>query len=91
MGGRVLRVILNGKKAAMPQIRNAVEKVRKQEHKTLLRAGDERLSRSKYLWLTNPQNMTDRARAHFADLKAAELKTARAWAIRACGPSKCIM
>ena len=66
----------------MRHVLDAVDKVRKQEHKTLLRAGDERLSRSKYLWLTNPQNMTDRARAHFADLKAAELKTARTWAIK---------
>lgn len=66
----------------MRHVLDAVDKVRKQEHKTLLRAGDARLSRSKYLWLTNPQNMTDKARAHFADLKAAELKTARAWAIK---------
>lgn len=66
----------------MRHVLDAVDKVRKQEHKALLRAGDERLSRSKYLWLTNPQNMTDKARAHFADLKAAELKTARAWAIK---------
>lgn len=66
----------------MRHVLDAVDRVRKQEHKTLLRAGDQRLSRSKYLWLTNPQNMTDKARAHFADLKAAELKTARAWAIK---------
>jgi len=66
----------------MRHVLDAVDKVRKQEHKTLLKAGDERLSRSKYLWLTNPQNMTEQARAHFADLKTAELKTARAWAIK---------
>ncbi|RLQ20139.1 ISL3 family transposase [Seongchinamella sediminis] len=66
----------------MRHVLDGVDKVRKQEHKMLLRAGDERLSRSKYLWLTNPHNMTHQARSHFADLKAAELKTARAWAIK---------
>ena len=66
----------------MRHVLDGVDKVRKQEHKTLLRAGDERLSRSKYLWLTNPENMSDQARAHFAELKTAELKTARAWAIK---------
>lgn len=66
----------------MRHVLEAVDKVRKQEHKTLLRTGDQRLSRSKYLWLTNPQNMTDQARAHFAHLKAAQLKTARAWALK---------
>lgn len=66
----------------MRHVLDAVDTVRKQEHKALLKAGDERLSRSKYLWLTNPQNMTEPARVQFAQLQAAELKTARAWAIK---------
>lgn len=66
----------------MRHVLDAVDTVRKREHKTLLKAGDERLSRSKYLWLTNPQNMAEQARAQFAQLQAAELKTARAWAIK---------
>lgn len=66
----------------MRHVLDAVDTVRKQEHKALLAAGDERLSRSKYLWLTNPQNMTEQARIQFAQLQAAELKTARAWAIK---------
>lgn len=66
----------------MRQVLEAVDSVRKREHKALLKAGDERLSRSKYLWLTNPQNMTEQARTQFAQLQATELKTARAWAIK---------
>ena len=66
----------------MRHVLDAVDSVRKQEHKALLKAGDERLSRSKYLWLTNPQNMTEQARTQFAQLQSAELKTARAWAIK---------
>ena len=66
----------------MRHIVEAVDKVRKQEHKALMKAGDDTLSKSKYLWLTNPENMTDKARERFAQLKTAELKTGRAWALK---------
>jgi transposase len=66
----------------MRQVIDAVDKVRKQEHRALMKDGDATLAKSKYLWLTNPNNMTDKARAHFAELKGAELKTGRAWALK---------
>ena len=66
----------------MRHVVDAVGKVRKQEHKALMKAGDARLSKSKYLWLTNPENMTDTARQRFEELKGAELKTGRAWALK---------
>jgi transposase len=66
----------------MRHVIEAVDKVRKQEHRALMKEGDATLARSKYLWLTNPGNMTDKARAHFAELKGAELKTGRAWALK---------
>ena len=66
----------------MRHVIDAVDKVRKQEHKALMKNDDDTLSRSKYLWLTNPENMTDQARVRFAQLKAMELKTARAWALK---------
>ena len=69
----------------MRHIVDAVDKVRKQEHKTLMKTGDDTLTRSKYLWLTNPENMTDQARDRFDELKALELKTARAWALKEAG------
>lgn len=47
-----------------------------------MKAGDETLSRSKYLWLTNPQNMTAPSRDRFNKLRTVELKTARAWALK---------
>jgi transposase len=61
---------------------DAVDQVRRQEHKVMLAAGDDTLKRSKYLWLTNPVNMTDKARARFAQIKTLELKTGRAWALK---------
>lgn len=66
----------------MRHVIDAVDKVRKQEHRALMKDGDATLARSKYLWLTNPDNMTDKARARFAELKGAELKTGRAWALK---------
>ncbi|BBP04216.1 ISL3 family transposase [Sulfuriferula plumbiphila] len=66
----------------MPHVMAAVDKVRKQEHKALMQVGDDTLTKSKYLWLTNPENMTDKARVRFDELKALELKTARVWALK---------
>jgi transposase len=66
----------------MRHVVDAVDKVRKLEHKTLMQAGDSTLARSKYLWLTNAANLTDKARERFAELKDAELKTGRAWALK---------
>jgi transposase len=66
----------------MRQVLDAVDQVRKQEHKVLAEAGDDTLKRSKYLWLTNPANMTDQARERFDQIKGLELKTGRAWALK---------
>jgi transposase len=66
----------------MRHVVEAVDTVRKHEHKALMKAGDDTLTKSKYLWLTNPENMTDKARERFAELKTAELKTGRAWALK---------
>ena len=61
---------------------DAVDKVRRSEHKQLHQAGDERLKGSKYQWLRNPHNMTDAQKQHFSALRDSTLKTARAWALR---------
>lgn len=60
----------------------AVDKVRREENKGLVGQGDERLKGSKYLWLQNPGNMSDRRWASFESLRESSLKTARAWAIK---------
>ena len=60
----------------------AVDKVRKQEHRTLLAVGDDCLKGSKYDWLTNPANMTRAQKNRFRALRDSTLKTARAWAIK---------
>jgi transposase len=60
----------------------AVDQVRRAEHKTLRQEGDERLTGSRYLWLTNEENLSEARAATFENLKAANLKTSRAWALR---------
>jgi len=66
----------------MRHIVEAVDKVRKQEHKALMDKGDTTLVKSKYLWLTNPCNMTDQTKARFKELQSSELATGRAWALK---------
>lgn len=60
----------------------AVDKVRRQENKLLLAAGDEQLKGSKYLWLRHPDHLSDDAWQAFEPLRESALKTARAWAIK---------
>jgi len=66
----------------MKHLNDAVDQVRRSEHKELKTEGDETLTGSKYLWLSNPENITDERWDEFKALKEMHLKTARAWAIR---------
>lgn len=63
-------------------LNEAVDKVRRQEHKALLGQGDSPLTGTKYLWLKNPENFTRDAWRDFSSLRESHLKTARAWAIK---------
>lgn len=50
-------------------LNEAVDKVRRQEHKELQAQGDETLTGSRQLWLYNPQNFSPEQAAEFAALK----------------------
>ena len=63
-------------------LNDAVDKVRRQEHKVLKQADDDRLKGSKQLWLFNPENLSEERWIEFEALKDQELKTSRAWAIK---------
>lgn len=63
-------------------LNEAVDQVRRQEHKVLKKAGDARLTGSKQLWLFNPENLSDDQWLTFEPLKDQQLKTSRAWAIK---------
>jgi transposase len=66
----------------MFHVLKAVDKVRKTEHKRLLAQGDSTLSRSKYLWLYSKENVPEKVRERFEELRDTELKTSRAWAMK---------
>lgn len=61
---------------------DAVNRVRRSENAQLCEHGNEVLKGTKYLWLTNPENMKPRAWQRFASLKDSTLKVARAWAVK---------
>ena len=57
--------------------------MRRIEHKALQATlGESPLTKTRYLWLQHPDRMTDEAWEHFTGPKSANLKTARAWAIK---------
>jgi transposase len=63
-------------------LNQAVDTVRRQEHKELMAQGDETLKSTRQLWLFNPVNFSDEQAAEFEALKYSGLKVARAWAIK---------
>jgi transposase len=65
----------------MQHLGRGVDDVRKAEHRDLRGDGDDRLKRTKYLWLQNPENMSNKRWASFASLRDSSLRTARAWAM----------
>jgi transposase len=66
----------------MKHMTHAVDLVRRQESREFRALGDERLKQTRYLWLYNEENVPDRHRERFEDLKCADLKVARAWSIK---------
>ncbi|BCO09322.1 ISL3 family transposase [Desulfolithobacter dissulfuricans] len=66
----------------MKQLGDAVDKVRRQEHKALLRAGSSLLTGTRYIWLYARENLPEKYWNRFFRLKDADLKTARAWALK---------
>jgi transposase len=63
-------------------LHDAVDHVRRGEHRALRRVGDDRLTGSKYLWLRRPAAMTEDQRAAFRALRREDLKVGRAWVLK---------
>jgi len=66
----------------MKHMGEAVDTVRKSEHRELRAEGIETLTGSKYLWLYAEKNLPEKHKSTFRALKSLNLKTARAWAIK---------
>jgi transposase len=60
----------------------AVDKVRRAEHRALVAEGDETLKGTKHTWLMNPDNMSEERKSDLQRLSGLVRKTSRAWAIK---------
>lgn len=61
---------------------DAIDRVRRREHRQRRAVADTRLSGTRYWWLTNPAQMDAARWRDFAPLRTSTLRTARAWAIK---------
>nr|WP_068866870.1 transposase [Prosthecochloris sp. CIB 2401] len=64
------------------RLNEAVDRVRRQESRAVKTAGDKTLIGSRYAWLRNPENMSDKQRADFDQLMTCELQTGTAWSLK---------
>lgn len=60
----------------------AVDKVRRGEHRKLDAEGDKRLSRTRYLWLSSQENLNEQQRERFDAVYTQQLETGKAWAYK---------
>ena len=60
----------------------AVDKVRRGEHRKLSADGDKRLSRTRYLWLSGQENLSEQQRERFDAVYTQGLQTGKAWAYK---------
>lgn len=63
-------------------LNEAVDKVRKNEHKEMMKEGDETLKGAKFLFLSKKENMSNDCKREFNEIRKDALKTGRAWAIK---------
>ena len=66
----------------MKLVSEAVDKVRRGEHKELKSIGDASLTATRFIWLTSLENLSNKQRERFADLIDSGLETGKAWAYK---------
>ena len=60
----------------------AVDKVRRGEHRERSKAGDNRLAKTKYIWLTGQENLSEKQATKLDDVFTLQLETGKAWAYK---------
>ena len=66
----------------MQMATKAVDKVRRGEHRQLMKDGDDCLSKTKYVWLTSFENLSEKQQAVFDATYDLQLQTGKAWAYK---------
>jgi transposase len=74
--------IVHDKFHIVSYLSDAVDDVRRKEHKDLMIDGSDILKGTRYTWLRNPENWTEKDEATFEALKDAGLQVGRAWMIK---------
>lgn len=75
-------VVVHDKFHVSQHLNEAVDKVRKAEHRRLMAEGDETLKGSKYEWLRGFADLRRSEAATFRTLHKLNLKTSRAWSLK---------
>lgn len=60
----------------------AVDQIRRGEHKRLQGEGDDRLTKTRYLWLKSQENLSEKQQNRFDAVYTNRLETGRAWAYK---------
>ncbi len=66
----------------MQMATKAVDKVRRGEHRQLMQDGDDRRSKTKYIWLTSFENLSEKQQEVFDQAYDQQLQTGKAWAYK---------
>ena len=74
--------IVHDKFHIVSKLCDAVNDVRKKEHAMLLEENVETLKGTNFLWLKNPERMTDNQKERFKALKKDQLSVGRAWNLK---------
>ncbi len=60
----------------------AVDQVRRGEHRQLKLDGDNRLAKTKYIWIKSQENLSEKQRSLLEDVFTLQLETGKAWAYK---------
>jgi transposase len=63
-------------------LNDAVDKTRRLEHAQLLKKGDQTLTKTKYLWLTNMDHLSEESSKKINHLKTSDLAVSKAWYLK---------
>ena len=63
-------------------LNKAVDKIRKKENKDLCANSNDQLKKSKFLWLSNPENLTEEAQSRLNSLIELNLNVSKAWSLK---------
>jgi transposase len=75
-------VVVHDKFHVAKHLNEAVDKVRKAEHRKLMTQGDQTLKGTKYEWLRGHEDLRRSEAANFRTLHKLNLKTSRAWSLK---------